>query len=71
MVLSGDDRGPGGTRGGGMRRTFSQERWFKHYKSPDTIVSLFLKTNGVLPVPTLCELSLILPVPTLSEVLKN
>ena len=39
--------------------------------SPGTIVSLFLKGNGVLPVSTLCELSLILPVPTLSEVLKN
>ena len=63
--------GLGGPEGGGMRRTLSQERWFKHCKSPGTKVSLFLKANGVLPVPTLCELSLILPVPTLSELLKN
>ncbi len=63
--------GLGGPEGGGMRRTLSQEQWFKHCKSPGTKVSLFLKANGVLPVPTLCELSLLLPVPTLSELLKN
>ncbi len=44
--------GLGGPEGGGMRRTLSQERWFKHCKSPGTKVSLFLKANGVLPVPT-------------------